>query len=62
MNVPWVEAKDVANVVVFLSSEKCRFVTGSKYVLDAGFSSKWPGQVILIPDFTKTVYKIKSVL
>jgi len=36
INVPWVEAEDVANAVVFLASDKCRFVTGSQFVLDAG--------------------------
>lgn len=40
INVPWVEAEDVANAVVFLASDKSRFVTGSQYVLDAGLLSK----------------------
>jgi len=40
INVPWVEPEDVANVVVFLSSDKSRFVTGSQFVLDAGLLSK----------------------
>src|SRR6266513_5816147 len=40
MNVPWVEAEDVANAVVFLASDKSRFVTGSQFVLDAGLLSK----------------------
>jgi SDR family mycofactocin-dependent oxidoreductase len=34
--VPWVEVEDVANAVVFLVSDKARFVTGSQFVLDAG--------------------------
>jgi NAD(P)-dependent dehydrogenase (short-subunit alcohol dehydrogenase family) len=34
--VPWVEVQDVADAVVFLVSEKARYVTGSQYVLDAG--------------------------
>jgi SDR family mycofactocin-dependent oxidoreductase len=34
--VPWVEVEDVAEAVVFLVSEKARYVTGSQYVLDAG--------------------------
>jgi len=38
--VPWVEAEDVANAVVFLASERSRFVTGSQFVLDAGLLSK----------------------
>jgi SDR family mycofactocin-dependent oxidoreductase len=34
--VPWVEVQDVAEAVVFLVSDKARYVTGSQYVLDAG--------------------------
>jgi len=34
--VPWVEAEDVAEAVLFLASERARFVTGSQFVLDAG--------------------------
>ncbi len=34
--VPWIEASDVAEAVVFLVSDKARYVTGSQYVLDAG--------------------------
>jgi len=40
INVPWVEPEDVANAVVFLASERSRFVTGSQFVLDAGLLSK----------------------
>jgi len=40
INVPWVEAEDVANAVVFLVSDKSRFVTGSQFVLDAGLLSR----------------------
>lgn len=40
MNTPWVEPEDVANAVVFLASEKARFVTGSQFVLDAGLLSR----------------------
>lgn len=40
LNVPWVEADDVANAVVFLVSAKSRFVTGSQFVLDAGLLSR----------------------
>jgi NAD(P)-dependent dehydrogenase (short-subunit alcohol dehydrogenase family) len=40
INVPWVEAEDVANAVVFLASDKSRFVTGSQFVLDAGLLSR----------------------
>jgi SDR family mycofactocin-dependent oxidoreductase len=34
--VPWVEAEDVAEAVVYLASERARFITGSQFVLDAG--------------------------
>lgn len=40
INVPWVEPEDVAEAVVFLSSDKSRFVTGSQFVLDAGLLSR----------------------
>lgn len=38
--VPWIEAEDVANAVVFLCSEKSRFITGSEFVLDAGLLTR----------------------
>jgi NAD(P)-dependent dehydrogenase (short-subunit alcohol dehydrogenase family) len=38
--VPWVEAEDVAQAVVFLASDRARFVTGSQFVLDAGLLSR----------------------
>lgn len=40
IDVPWVEPEDVANAVVFLASEKARFVTGSSFVLDAGLLTR----------------------
>lgn len=40
IDVPWVEAEDVANAVVFLASEKARFITGSQFVLDAGLLTR----------------------
>ena len=40
INVPWVEAEDVANAVIFLASDKSRFVTGSQFVLDAGLLTR----------------------
>jgi NAD(P)-dependent dehydrogenase (short-subunit alcohol dehydrogenase family) len=40
INVPWVEPSDVANAVLFLASDKARFVTGSQFVLDAGLLSR----------------------
>jgi NAD(P)-dependent dehydrogenase (short-subunit alcohol dehydrogenase family) len=38
--VPWVEPADVAEAVVFLASERARFVTGSSFVLDAGLLTR----------------------
>ena len=40
LSVPWIEPADVANVVVFLASDKSRYITGSQIVLDAGLLSK----------------------
>ncbi|MDR2620635.1 MAG: SDR family oxidoreductase [Propionibacteriaceae bacterium] len=34
--VPWVEVEDVAQLVLFLASEKARYATGSQFTLDAG--------------------------
>jgi NAD(P)-dependent dehydrogenase (short-subunit alcohol dehydrogenase family) len=38
--VPWVEPEDVAAAVVFLASDRARFVTGAQFVLDAGLLSR----------------------
>ncbi len=38
--VPWVEVEDVADSVLFLASDKARFITGSQYVLDAGLLTR----------------------
>ncbi|MBO9565159.1 MAG: mycofactocin-coupled SDR family oxidoreductase [Niastella sp.] len=40
LDVPWIEAEDVAEAVVFLASDKSRFVTGSQFVIDAGLLSR----------------------
>jgi NAD(P)-dependent dehydrogenase (short-subunit alcohol dehydrogenase family) len=40
LDAPWIEAEDVANAVVFLASDKSRFVTGSPFVIDAGLLSR----------------------
>lgn len=37
--VPWVESEDVAAMVLYLASEKARFITGGQFVLDAGLLS-----------------------
>ena len=38
--VPWIEASDVAEAVVFLVSEKARYLTGTELVLDAGLLTR----------------------
>lgn len=38
--VPWVEARDVSNAVLFLASEEARYVTGLALTVDAGISVK----------------------
>jgi NAD(P)-dependent dehydrogenase (short-subunit alcohol dehydrogenase family) len=40
LDVPWIEAQDVADAVVFLASSKSRFITGSQFVVDAGLLSR----------------------
>jgi SDR family mycofactocin-dependent oxidoreductase len=38
--VPWIEPEDVAAAVVYLASDRARFMTGSQFVLDAGLLSR----------------------
>ncbi|GAB3994438.1 mycofactocin-coupled SDR family oxidoreductase [Spirosoma daeguense] len=38
--VPWVETEDVAAMVLYLASDKARYVTGSQFVLDAGLLTR----------------------
>ncbi len=38
--VPWIEPQDVADAVLFLVSDKARFITGSQFVLDAGLLTR----------------------
>ena len=40
LEVPWIEPVDVAAAVVFLASDKARFVTGSQLVVDAGLLTR----------------------
>ncbi len=34
--VPWIEPEDVAQAVVYLASDRARFITGSEFIIDAG--------------------------
>jgi SDR family mycofactocin-dependent oxidoreductase len=38
--VPWVDPVDVSNAVLFLASDEARFVTGTKFAVDAGCSER----------------------
>jgi NAD(P)-dependent dehydrogenase (short-subunit alcohol dehydrogenase family) len=34
--VPWVEAIDISNAVLYLASDEARYVTGTTHAVDAG--------------------------
>jgi len=38
--VPWVEAEDIANAVIFLASDEGRYITGVALPVDAGYALK----------------------
>lgn len=38
--VPWIEPSDVAEAVLYLVSDRARFVTGSQFVIDAGLLTR----------------------
>ena len=40
LTIPWVEARDVTNVVLFLASDDARYITGVALPVDAGASIK----------------------
>ena len=40
LDVPWIDPEDVAAAVVFLASDKARFITGSQFVVDAGLLTR----------------------
>lgn len=40
LDVPWVEVEDIVNMVLFLASDRARYITGSQFVIDAGRVSK----------------------
>jgi SDR family mycofactocin-dependent oxidoreductase len=41
MKVPWVEAEDISNMVLFLASDEARYITGTQQRVDAGGYLKW---------------------
>lgn len=40
LDAPWLEVEDIVNMVLFLASDKARYLTGSQFVIDAGRVSK----------------------
>jgi len=38
--VPWIEPEDVAEAVLFVVSDKARFMTGTEFVIDAGLLTR----------------------
>jgi SDR family mycofactocin-dependent oxidoreductase len=38
--VPWIEPEDVAQAVLYLASDKARFITGAPLILDAGLLTR----------------------
>jgi NAD(P)-dependent dehydrogenase (short-subunit alcohol dehydrogenase family) len=38
--VPWIEPEDVAEAVVYLASDRARFITGAQFVIDAGLLTR----------------------
>ncbi len=42
MPIPYVEPRDISNMVLFLASEEARYVTGQNIRVDAGSLLRWP--------------------
>jgi NAD(P)-dependent dehydrogenase (short-subunit alcohol dehydrogenase family) len=38
--VPWIEPEDVAQAVLYLASDRARYITGSEFILDAGLLAR----------------------
>lgn len=38
--VPWIEPDDVANAILYLASDRARYVTGAAFVIDAGLLTR----------------------
>jgi NAD(P)-dependent dehydrogenase (short-subunit alcohol dehydrogenase family) len=41
LGVPWIEAEDLAPIVVFLASDEARMVSGATYDVTAGDSAHY---------------------
>ena len=38
--VPWIEASDVAELVLYLASDRARYASGAQFTLDAGLLTR----------------------
>ncbi|MFC0180122.1 mycofactocin-coupled SDR family oxidoreductase [Thorsellia kenyensis] len=38
--VPWIETEDVTNALLYIASDKARFMTGNQFILDAGLLTR----------------------
>ena len=38
--VPWIEPSDVAELVLYLASDRARYATGAQFTLDAGLLTR----------------------
>jgi SDR family mycofactocin-dependent oxidoreductase len=38
--VPWIETQDIAEAVLYLASDRARYVTGAQFVIDAGLLTR----------------------
>jgi (+)-trans-carveol dehydrogenase len=47
--IPWVDAVDVSNAVLWLASDEARYITGVALPVDAGFCQKVGGAPAVLP-------------
>jgi NAD(P)-dependent dehydrogenase (short-subunit alcohol dehydrogenase family) len=40
LSVPWIEPEDVAEAVLYLASDRGRYMTGAQFVIDAGLLTR----------------------